>query len=102
MDYYNNDNYKYSDITKKIIKAAIEVHKKLGCGFPEVIYHRALVKEMKKTGLNFIRELTMKIMYDGEVIGARRVDFLVESKILVEIKAIELFKSLQFRSRFVD
>ena len=41
-NYYNNENYKYSDITEKIIKAAINVHKELGCGFPEVIYQRAL------------------------------------------------------------
>jgi len=46
--YYNNSNYKYSDITGKIIKASIEVHKKLGCGFKEAIYQKALAKEMNK------------------------------------------------------
>ena len=88
-NYINNSNYKYSDITEKIIKAAIEVHKKLGCGFQEVIYQRAMVKEMRKLNLEFGREFTMDIKYDDEIIGARRVDFLVEDKVLVEIKAIE-------------
>jgi GxxExxY protein len=86
---YNNNNYKHSDITEKIIKAAIAVHKQLGCGFQEVIYQRAMVIEMKKLGLEFGRELTMEIEYDNKTIGSRRVDFLVDGKILVEIKALE-------------
>lgn len=94
MDYYNNDNYKYSDITEKIIKSAIEVHTKLGCGFQEVIYQRAMYKEMIELGLKFDRELAMDIKYDDEVIGSRRVDFLVEDKILVELKAIEILEKV--------
>jgi len=90
----NNSDYKYSDITGKIINSAIQVNKKLGCGFQEVIYQRAMVKEILKLGLNFGREFTMDIIYDGEVIGARRVDFLVEGKILVELKAIEKLENV--------
>ncbi len=52
---YNNNNYKHSDITEKIIKAAIAVHKQLGCGFQEVIYQRAMALEMKKLGLKYGR-----------------------------------------------
>jgi GxxExxY protein len=80
--------YPYSDITGKIIGCAMKVHNKLGNGFQEVIYQRALAIEMRKANLNFLREFEMNIHYDDEVIGNRRADFLVEDKIMVEIKAL--------------
>ena len=83
-----NEKYKYSDLTGKIIGCAIEVHKILGNGFQEVIYQRALAKEMGLQGLAFSREHEMAVFYKDEQIGTRRVDFLVEEKISVEIKAI--------------
>jgi GxxExxY protein len=64
------------------------VHATLGRGFQEVIYQRALAIEMSKQGLSFQRELEMQIYYDGIEIGTRRVDFLVEDKVMVEIKAL--------------
>ena len=80
----------YSQITEKIIGSAFEVHKFLGNGFQEVIYQRALAMEMKDKDLSFVRELEMQIFYkeDQVPIGKRRVDFLVEDKIIVEIKAL--------------
>ena len=80
--------YKYSDITARVIGSAMEVHKFLGNGFPEVIYQRGLEKEMKLQSLPFQREFTMPIFYKGEKIGTRRVDFLVYNVISVELKAI--------------
>ena len=80
--------YKYSDITARVIGAAMEVHKFLGNGFPEVIYQCSLAKEMKLQSLSFQREFTMPIFYKGERVGARRVDFLVCNVIPVELKAI--------------
>lgn len=80
--------YKHSDITYKIIGAAYKVHAALGCGFQEVIYQRALALEMTKRGLSFQRELEMQIYYDGVEIGTRRVDFLVEDKVMIELKAV--------------
>ena len=79
---------KYADITEKIIKCSMKVHNTLGNGFQEVIYQRALEIEMNKTGLEFSREFEMPILYDGIHIGTRRVDFFVENKISVEIKAV--------------
>ena len=79
---------KYKDITEKIIGAAMKVHATLGNGFQEVIYQRALAIEMKLESLIFEREHNMKIYYRGEEIGERRVDFFVEKKIMVELKAI--------------
>ena len=80
--------YKYSDITKKIIGCAMKVHSSLGNGFQEVIYQRALAIEMNKNGLSFEREMEMGIYYDNEHIGTRRVDFFVEDKVMVELKAL--------------
>ncbi len=78
----------YEEITHKIIGCAMKVHGVLGNGFQEVIYQRAMAIEMRKMGLNFTREMEMTIYYEGEEIGARRVDFFVEGKIMVELKAI--------------
>lgn len=82
------EEYKYSELTGKIIGCAMEVHRILGNGFQEVIYQRALTIEMRKQGLEFSREHEMEIFYKGESIGARRVDFFVEGKVMVELKAV--------------
>jgi len=66
----------------------MEVHKRLGNGFQEVIYQRALEIEMKYAGLEFEREMEMQIFYRDYDIGTRRVDFFVEGKIMVELKAL--------------
>lgn len=81
---------KYKDITEKIIGASFEVHKFLGNGFQEVIYQRALAWEMKQAGLTFAREIEQDIFYKNlpEPIGTRRADFVVENKVLVELKAL--------------
>lgn len=83
-----NEKYKYSDLTAKIIGAAMEVHKILGNGFQEVIYQRALAIELENQELSFTREQEMQIEYKGKDIGTRRVDFFVENKVMVEIKAV--------------
>jgi len=80
-------DYKYKDITEKIIGASMKVHSTLGNGFQEVIYQRALALQMEVDGLVFIRECNMPIYYLEKQIGERRVDFFVENKICVELKA---------------
>jgi len=72
------EQYKYSELTGKIIGCAMEVHKLLGNGFQEVIYQRALEKEMTLQGLGFAREFEMPIFHKDEQIGTRRVDFLLK------------------------
>jgi GxxExxY protein len=81
---------KYKDITEKIIGASFEAHKFLGNGFQEVIYQRALAWELKQAGLSFAREIEQDIYYKElpEPIGTRRADFVVEGKVLVELKAV--------------
>lgn len=78
----------HKELTHKIIGAAMEVHKILGNGFQEVIYQRALAIELADNNINFSREHVMNIQYKQQDIGTRRVDFFVEDKIMVEIKAI--------------
>lgn len=66
----------------------MEVHRTLGSGFQEVIYQRSLAVEMEKAGLGFGREVEMPLFYKGIDVGSRRVDFLVEDAVLVELKAL--------------
>lgn len=82
------EQYKYSALTGKIIGCAMEVHKELGCGFQEVIYQRALQIEMSDKKILFAREYEMPIFYKNTQIGTRRVDFLVDERVSVEIKAV--------------
>ena len=66
----------------------MKVHNNLGCGFQEVVYQRSLAIELKKISLNFVREQEQTIYYDSIEVGKRRADFIVENKIVVELKAI--------------
>jgi GxxExxY protein len=91
-----NEKYKYSELTSKIIGCSMTVHKTLGNGFQEVIYQRALAIEMQLAGISFAREFEMPIFYKKEQIGTRRVDFLVESLISVELKAITKLEDVHF------
>jgi len=75
-------------LTHKIIGCAMQVHRILGNGFQEVIYQRALAVEFEFQSIQFIREQEMDIYYRDKKIGTRRVDFFVENKVMLEIKAV--------------
>lgn len=79
---------KYSEITQKIIGCAMKVHTWFGPGFPEIIYNRALRIELAKAGLTFAYEVEREIYYYNDLIGKRRLDIIVENKILLELKAV--------------
>lgn len=81
-------NLKYGELTEKIIGYAMTVHKKMGPGYNEVIYSRCLAIKLDKAELKYQRELEWPVFYDEIIVGKRRVDFLVEDKISVELKAI--------------
>ena len=89
-------NFKYHELTEGIIGCALKVHNTLGNGFQEVIYQRALKIEMARTGLKFERKRDMPVYYENINIGTRRVDFLVEDKICVELKAITNLDPVHF------
>jgi len=74
-------------LSHKIIGLSMKVHSDLGCGFPEVYYQRALAIAFKKQNIHFIREKEIEVFFERESIGKRRVDFFIETKIMLEIKA---------------
>jgi GxxExxY protein len=83
-----------NDITYKINGCAMKVHNTLGNGFQEVIYQRCLAIELERAGLQFGREVEQKIYYEGIEVGTRRADFVVENKVIVELKAIILLEKV--------
>src|SRR5690606_37213142 len=79
---------KEQELTHKIIGCAMEVHKVLGSGFQEIVCQRTLAIEMQLQNLSFEREKEIPLQYKGYDVGTRRVDFFVEEKVMVELKAI--------------
>lgn len=76
------------ELTYKIIGCAMKVHNTLGNGFQEVIYQRCLAIELTKAGVGFAREQEQTIFYEGIDVGTRRADFIVENRLIVELKAV--------------
>ena len=76
------------DLTYKVIGCAMKVHAILGSGYHELIYQRALAIELANQGIRFVREYKMQVYYEGIKIGERRVDFLIEDWLVLEIKAV--------------
>lgn len=91
-----NELYKYSDLTSKVIGCAMKVHSTLGNGFQEVIYQRAFEIEFSLAEVPFSREFEMPIYYHHQQIGSRRVDFLVDEVLSVELKAITKLEDVHF------
>ena len=79
---------KHKELTHQIIGLAMKVHSTIGMGFQEVIYQRCLKIEFENNEVLFVREFEMPVMYDGIQVGTRRVDFFVDDKVMVEIKAV--------------
>ncbi len=80
--------FKYSAITEAIIGAAMKVHQKMRNGYPEVIYNRCLRIEFERCSLSFKNEIELPVFYESVEVGRRRFDFLVEDKVIVEIKVV--------------
>lgn len=90
------NEYLYSELTDRIIAIAIKVHKILGLGFVERIYEKALVYEFTKTGLNYAQQKIIRVKYDDILLGDQRVDFMVEDKIIVELKVVAEISEIHF------
>ncbi len=83
-------------ISGAVVAAAIEVHRALGPGFTEGVYEHALVVEFRCRGIQFARQARYELEYKGEVVGEGRVDFLVEGRVVVELKAVESLTPVHF------
>jgi GxxExxY protein len=77
-------------LTEKVIGCAIKIHRVLGPGFLENIYHRALAHELGKSGITYVAEARMQVIYDDIVLGDYVADFLVDKRVVVELKAVEV------------
>ena len=88
--------HQFEDLSRKIIGAAIEVHRELGPGFLENIYEEALKVALTKHGLHFECQKEIRIEYLGVVVGTHRLDLVVESIIVVELKAVNELADIHF------
>jgi GxxExxY protein len=79
----------YADLTYKIRGCIFDVYNELGHGHKEQVYQKALAKELEEKEIPFKREVNLKVKYKGESVGNYRPDFLIEEKVMVEIKAVE-------------
>lgn len=86
-----NTKMEFEELSNKIIKSAIEVHKKLGPGFLESIYQTALPIQLKKDGIETESQKEIKIYYDNQEIGLHRLDLVINEKIIVELKTVKEF-----------
>jgi GxxExxY protein len=83
-------------LTERIIAAAIRVQKELGPGFLEAMYEEALAIELRAAGINFERQKLLPVFYREHLIGEHRLDFLVEQKVILELKAITALEDIHF------
>ena len=89
-------NLRDSKLTQEIIACAIRVHRALGPGFLESVYEEALAVEFALSGIQFIRQHPVPLFYSDHQVGEHRLDFLVERKIVVELKAIRELEDIHF------
>lgn len=85
-----------STITQEIIACAIQVHRTLGPGFLESVYEEAMAVEFALSGIQFIRQHPVPLFYRDHQVGEHRLDFLIEGKIVVELKAISQLEDIHF------
>lgn len=76
------------DVLHRIIGAAIEVHRHLGPGYLESIYHRALAVEFQERGISYATDTRIDVIYKGRCLQGYRLDLIVESCVIVEVKAV--------------
>jgi len=83
------NNFLFKELTYAIIGAAMEVHRLLGAGFLESVYEEALAHEFDLRGIPYLRQAKLAVRYKGIVAGEFRADFLVDGKVVVELKAVK-------------
>jgi len=88
MNKFDDKNYLYTELTREIIGVFYKVYNALGYGFLEKVYHNAMLIELKKLGISFKSEQTIKVYYDDVIVGEYIADIIVENKVIVELKAV--------------
>lgn len=92
-DSTDTEGFKLKSLTEKIISAFYRVYNKLGYGFLEKVYENAMAIEFKRLGIDAIAQSPITVLYDGKIVGEYFADFLVGSKVIVEIKAVRTLAS---------
>lgn len=90
MNTDKNKKYKHGKLTGLILKAALEVHNALGCGFLEKVYERALIYELKAKGLKLETQKAISITYKGQDVGTYVADIVADDKVIIELKVVNL------------
>jgi GxxExxY protein len=85
---------KHFDITQRIIGVFFQVYNELGYGFLESVYVEALAGALRQSGLRIDREVPLAVRFRGRVVGRFRADFVIGGRVLVEVKACSLLKSI--------
>ena len=83
----DNEDFKYRELTEKIIKIFYRVYNKLGYGFLEKVYENAMMKEFKGEDIPAVSQYAIKVIYEDEIVGEYFSDILVDNKVIVEIRA---------------
>lgn len=87
----------YPELSYKLIGISFKVYNSLGFECREIYVQRAYAQEILNEGLYFIREKEIALTYDGRVIGKYKLDFIVENKIIVELKVVPIIKNIHIR-----
>src|SRR5256886_13271949 len=85
-----------TELTDRVIAAAIRVHKELGPGFLEIMYEEALAIELASAGISFERQKLLPVFYHEHLIGEHRLDLVVEGRVILELKAISQLEKIHF------
>ena len=88
-------NYLYADLTKEVIGASMEVHRNLGAGFLESVYEESLAIEFELRKIKYERQRSVNVIYKGRVAKQFICDFIIEGKVLVELKALKQLSSIE-------
>jgi GxxExxY protein len=96
QNHENKEKHQFEELSRKIIGAAIEIHRVLGSGFLENIYEEAFKLQLSKLGIHYDSQKEIKIEYLGEKIGLHRVDMIDENEIIVELKAMKELTDIYF------
>ena len=83
----------FKELSYLIVGAAIEIHKQLGPGFLEAIYHKALAYELTLRGIPFEQKKTLPVYYKGQLLGEYEADFVIDGRIILELKAVSAINS---------
>ncbi|MBU2497898.1 MAG: GxxExxY protein [Proteobacteria bacterium] len=95
-DLSEKEKYRFEDISRRVIGAAIEVHVALGPGFLENIYEEAMKVELTEHGIQYETQKEVKIEYLGVEIGTHRLDLVVENELILELKAVKDLTDIHF------